>query len=39
VRRYIEHFTEGKKETDLSAFGGVELGPKELCRLHGFGSR
>src|SRR5262249_18636471 len=39
VRRYIDHFAEGKKEKDLSVFGGIDLGPKELCRLHAFGSR
>ena len=28
IRRYIEHFSEGKKEKDISAFGGIDLGPR-----------
>ncbi len=35
IRRYIEDYTAGGKEKDLSAYGGIELGSKELCRLHG----
>jgi hypothetical protein len=37
VKRYVEDYELGTKESDLSVYGGVDLGPKELCRLHGFG--
>ncbi len=35
VQRYVADFEAGKQEPDLSAYYGKELGPKELCRLHG----
>jgi hypothetical protein len=35
VKRYIEDFEAGRQEADFSAYVGVNLGPKELCRLHG----
>ena len=38
VKRYVEDFAEGKKESNLAPYGGIDLGPKELCRLHGLGS-
>ncbi len=37
IKRYIEDYEAGTKESDLSVYGGVDLGPRELCRLHGFG--
>ncbi len=37
IKRYIEDYTLGTKESDLSAYGGLDLGPRELSRLHGFG--
>jgi hypothetical protein len=35
VKRYIEDFEAGRQEPDFGAYFGKELGPKELCRLHG----
>src|SRR5262245_31781785 len=39
VQRYIADYEEGKKETDPSVYGGIDLGPRELCRLLGFAQR
>jgi hypothetical protein len=39
IQRYIEDYEAGTKESDLLVYGGVDLGPRELCRLHGMGSR
>ena len=35
VQRYIEDFEAGRKEADFTPYVGIDLGPKELCRLHG----
>jgi hypothetical protein len=35
VQRYIEDFEAGRKEGDFAPYLGADLGPKELCRLHG----
>jgi hypothetical protein len=40
VRRYREDFEQGRAQPqDLATYGGVELGTKELCRLHGYGAK
>jgi hypothetical protein len=40
IKRYRADFEEGRtKPQDLAAFGGVELGTKELCLLHGHGAK
>ena len=40
VRRYREDFQEGRfLPQDLTSYGGVELGTRDLCRLHGYGAR
>jgi hypothetical protein len=33
--RYIADFEEGKKESSFDPYFGIDLGPKELARLHG----
>ena len=35
VERYIEDFEAVRQEPDFGAYFGKELGPKDLCRLHG----
>jgi hypothetical protein len=35
VERYLEDFTAGQNEADFAPYFGIDLGPKELCRLHG----
>jgi hypothetical protein len=35
IARYIEDFEAGKLEADFSAYFGIDLGTKELCRLYG----
>jgi hypothetical protein len=35
VARYIADFEAGRKEPGFDAYVGIDLGPKELCRLHG----
>jgi hypothetical protein len=35
VNRYIADFEEGCCDTDFAPFYGIDLGPKDLCRLHG----
>jgi hypothetical protein len=35
VERYISDFEEGRKLADFAPFWGIDLGPKDLCRLHG----
>ena len=35
VQRYLADFAAGTSEADLSSYFGKELGPKEMCRLHG----
>jgi hypothetical protein len=35
VERYIADYQQGTTETDFTPFFGIDLGPKELARLHG----
>jgi hypothetical protein len=35
VARYIEDFEAGRREADFSSYAGADLGPRDLCRLHG----
>lgn len=35
VAKYIADFEAGRKSTDFTPYFGAELGPKELCQLHG----
>ncbi len=35
VRRYIADFEAGRQQADFGPFYGIDLGPKELARLHG----
>jgi hypothetical protein len=35
IDRYIADHEEGKKENDFTPYFGIDLGPKELSRLHG----
>jgi hypothetical protein len=35
VHRYIEDFEAGRGLSDFSSYYGVELKPRDLCRLHG----
>lgn len=35
VERYIADFEEGCKEDGFDCYYGIDLSPKELCRLHG----
>jgi hypothetical protein len=35
VQRYVQDFEAGKLEPDLSSYYGKDLGPKDMCRLHG----
>jgi 3-methyladenine DNA glycosylase Mpg len=35
MERYIADFEEGKKEESFDGYFGIDLGPKELSRLHG----
>lgn len=35
VERYITEYEEGQHEPGFDAYFGLELGPRELCRLHG----
>jgi len=35
IERYIEDFKVGWSEAEFTPFFGIELGPRELCRLHG----
>jgi hypothetical protein len=35
IERYIADREAGTKESDFTPFFGIDLGPKELCRLHG----
>lgn len=35
LERYVADFAEGKKEESFDTYFGIELGPKELARLHG----
>lgn len=35
VQNYITDFEEGRRALDFAAYFGIELGPKDLSRLHG----
>jgi hypothetical protein len=35
IQRYIDDFESGRREKDFTPYFGIDLGPKELCRLHG----
>jgi len=35
IERYIADFKEGQAEPDFSRYFGLEIGPRDLCRLHG----
>ena len=35
IQRYIREFEMGWRESDFTAYFGIDLGPRELCRLHG----
>jgi hypothetical protein len=35
VQRYVADFEAGRKDGDLKAFVGKDLGPVDLCRMHG----
>lgn len=35
LERYIADYEEGKQEADFAAYFGIDLGPRELARLHG----
>jgi hypothetical protein len=35
VQRYIADFEVGRQEADFTPFFGTDLGPRDLCRLHG----
>jgi 3-methyladenine DNA glycosylase Mpg len=35
VERYVTEFEAGRKEADFTPYFGIDLGPGELCRLHG----
>jgi hypothetical protein len=35
VQRYVADFEEGRRAADFGPYYGIDLGPKELCRLQG----
>lgn len=35
VRRYLDDFEAGRRESDFGPYYGKDLSPKALCRLHG----
>lgn len=35
IERYIGDFEEGKKEADFTPYFGIDLGPRQLCKLYG----
>jgi hypothetical protein len=35
VQRYVEDFEAGRQEADFGPFWGIDLGPRDLCKLHG----
>jgi hypothetical protein len=35
IQRYVADFEQGRQEADFAPFWGIDLGPKDLCRLHG----
>jgi hypothetical protein len=39
IRRYVEEFEAGRRETDFGPYLGVEAGPREWCRMYGLWER
>jgi hypothetical protein len=35
VGRYVADFEEGRREADFTPFWGIDLGPRDLCKLYG----
>ncbi len=35
IRRYIADFEKGRAQTSFESYRGKDLGPADLCRLHG----
>jgi 3-methyladenine DNA glycosylase Mpg len=35
IQRYIAEFEAGRQQRDFASYVGLELGPTDLCRLHG----
>jgi hypothetical protein len=35
LERYVADFEEGRRAADFTPFWGIDLGPRDLCRLHG----
>lgn len=35
IQRYLDDFEAGRNGADFTPYFGIDLGPKELCRLHG----
>lgn len=35
IQRYLEDYKAGQAETAFTGYFGIDLGPKDLCRLHG----
>jgi hypothetical protein len=35
LERYLADFEEGRQSPDFGPFFGIDLGPRDLCRLHG----
>jgi hypothetical protein len=35
IRRYLVDYEAGRQEADIASFFGIELTPRDLCRLHG----
>ena len=35
IERYVADFEAGRKEADFTPYFGIDLGPRQLCRLYG----
>jgi hypothetical protein len=35
IERYLADYEAGRQSTDFAPYFGIDLGPRELCRLHG----
>jgi hypothetical protein len=35
VQRYLADYEAGRREVDLAPYVGIDLTPRDLCRLHG----
>jgi hypothetical protein len=35
IQAYLADFEEGRSDTDVTRYYGTDLGPRDLCRLHG----